>query len=141
VPAVAPVAAVQDRMALDRSAVLLVEDDPAVRQGMASLLRTWHCDVIEADSTAGALVGLARHGAAPDVVIADYHLLNGDRGTSAVAAVRERCGRAVPAVIVSSDRGPSLRVHAREADAMFLVKPVAPSKLRATLNFLLSKQG
>jgi signal transduction histidine kinase len=140
-PAVAPVAAVPDKLALARSAVLLVEDDPAVRQGMASLLRSWHCDVIEAESTAAALLGVARHGAAPDVMIADYHLLGADRGTGAVAAVRERCGRLVPALIVSSDCTPGLRVQAREADAMFLVKPVAPSKLRATLNFLLSKQG
>jgi hypothetical protein len=32
-----------------------------------------------------------------------------------------------------------MREAVRADDAMFLLKPVAPSKLRATLNYLLSK--
>jgi DNA-binding response OmpR family regulator len=50
-----------------------------------------------------------------------------------------KCGRDVPALIVSGDQSSGLRTAARETGAMFLVKPVPPSKLRATLNYLMSR--
>jgi signal transduction histidine kinase len=128
-----------DGAALVRRTVLLVEDDGAVRAGMSRLLRSWQCDVLEADGTEAALARIAHHGRPPDVIIADFQLHGTDCGTTTVRAVRARAARDVPALIVSGDQSPGLRAAARETGAMFLVKPVPPSKLRATLNYLLSK--
>jgi CheY-like chemotaxis protein/anti-sigma regulatory factor (Ser/Thr protein kinase) len=127
-----------DGTALERRTVLLVEDDGAVRAGMSNLLRSWQCDILEADSTQSAIRRIEQFGRGPDVIIADYQLAGPDRGTETVRAVRTACGRAVPALIVSGDQSQDLRMEARDASAMFLVKPVPPSKLRATLNYLLS---
>jgi signal transduction histidine kinase/CheY-like chemotaxis protein len=117
-------------------AVLVVEDDPAVRSAMSSLLASWQCRVIAVESTQAALDFLRRHGATPRVMIADYHLPGEDLGTHAVQAVREYCGVATPALLMSSDRSPHIRTAAREAGVVLLLKPVAPSKLRATLTYL-----
>ena len=125
---------------LERRLVLLVEGDAAVRAGMARLLRTWQCDVLEADCTQAAL-RLAQQGAAPDIVITEHGLHGGARGADAIRAIRATCGRPVPALIVSADRSEEVRNAARDAGAMFLVKPVPPSKLRATLTYLLSDTG
>jgi signal transduction histidine kinase/CheY-like chemotaxis protein len=128
-----------DAAALERRRVLLVEDDFATRAGLSNLLRSWQCDVLEADGTEAALTRIAHLGRGPDVIIADFQLHGTDCGTAAVRAVRMKCGRDVPALIVSGDQSAGLRTAAREAGAMFLVKPVPPSKLRATLNYLLSR--
>jgi CheY-like chemotaxis protein len=120
-------------------AVLVVEDDPAVRSAMSSLLASWQCKVIAVESTQAALDFLRRHGATPRVMIADYHLPGDDRGTDAVQAVRAYSGVATPALLMSSDRAPHIRAAARDAGVVLLLKPVAPSKLRATLTYLFSQ--
>jgi signal transduction histidine kinase len=133
--ALAPAAAPE---ALAQCSVLVVEDDPAVRAGMSSLLRSWQCHVVTAEGTEAALAKLRANGAAPQVIIADYHLAGDDNGIRAVAAVRAHYGMPMPALVMSSDRAPGLRAEAHAVGAMFLKKPVAPSKLRATLNYLLN---
>jgi signal transduction histidine kinase len=134
-----PPPAAPDAPALDRRTVLLVEDDVAVRAGMSSLLRTWQCDVLEADSTGSAVLRTQQFSRAPDVIIADYQLSGSDCGTEAVRAIRAHCACDIPALVVSGDPSPALRDTVRETGAMFLLKPVPPSKLRATLNYLLSR--
>ena len=124
---------------MQKPRLLLVEDDPAVRAAMASLLGSWQCDVVAADCTLTGLSLLRQLRKVARVVIADYHLPNGDCGTETVAAVRAQCGVKVPALLMSSDRGQHVREAARKAGIVLLMKPVAPSKLRATLNYLLSQ--
>ncbi len=46
---------------------------------------------------------------------------------------------APPALLLSSDRAPHIRAAARDAGVVLLLKPVAPSKLRATLTYLFSQ--
>ena len=43
----------------------------------------------------------------PDVIIADYHLDSGD-GVAAIRALRERFGRAIPAILATADRSPEV---------------------------------
>jgi len=119
-----------------QGAVLVVDDDPAVRAAMSSLLASWQCNVIAVDSTAAALAILRQHGITPRVVIADYHLAGDDCGTMAIQEVRAHAGVRTPALLISSDRGQHMRDLARDAGVVLLLKPVAPSKLRATLTHL-----
>jgi signal transduction histidine kinase/CheY-like chemotaxis protein len=134
-----PPPAAPDSTAPERRIVLLVEDDAAIRAVMGRLLRSWQCDVLEACSTESALHRTQHFSRAPDVIIADYQLSGTDCGTAALRAVRTHCGRDIPALVVSGDRSPALRDIVRDSGAMFLLKPVPPSKLRATLNYLLSR--
>lgn len=137
-PAGSPAISPPQAAPLPSSTVLLVEDDPDVRDGMCGLLGTWQCRTIAASSAAAALEAAASMPAPPSVIIADYHLNDGTTGIAAIGSLRARLGTAVPALVMSSDRDPAVRGAAREAGLVFLQKPVAPSKLRAALAYLLA---
>ena len=68
------------------TSVLFVENDPAVREGMASLLGRWQCVVRAAASTAEAVATLQDEDWQPDIVIADQHLDHGDLGSVTIGA-------------------------------------------------------
>jgi Na+/proline symporter/signal transduction histidine kinase len=108
--------------------VLAIDNDPRVLDGMRALLGKWGCEIV----TAGGLVeSLTRLDPPPDVVIADYHLDDGD-GLAAIAAVRGRVG-AIPAVLATADRSAEVRDACVAADVALLNKPVKPAPLRALL--------
>lgn len=109
---------------------LVVEDDPGTRRALAELLDELGHESAEAASVAEGLAAFRR--AAPDVAIVDLGLPDGD-GLDLVRSAPEGT-----AVLVLTGQG-SVRnaVEAMKAGAYdFLVKPLRPSQLRATLDHL-----
>ena len=121
----------QPRVPPMRITVLVLDNEPAVLDGMRTLLAGWGCDVTTA-ATPDQALGLCGGGPAPDVVIADFHLDDGD-GLAAIAALRQPLGAGLPAVLVTADRSPGLAEQARSAGVAILNKPVKPAALRALL--------
>ncbi|NNM70826.1 PAS domain-containing hybrid sensor histidine kinase/response regulator [Enterovirga aerilata] len=117
---------------LQRMVVLAIDNEPAVLDGMARLLKGWGCEVVTATSIEEAR-GRVHAAGEPEIVIADYHLDDGE-GLSAIAAVREEIGFDLPAVLVTADRSPELRERAAEQDVSILNKPLKPAALRALLS-------
>ncbi len=109
--------------------VLAIDNEPRVLDGMRVLLQKWGCRVATTDGLAGALASLAVR---PDVIIADYHLDEGD-GLAAIAALRERLGYLTPAILATADRSPEVRRAAAAAEVALLNKPLKPAPLRAQL--------
>ena len=89
------------------------------------------CVVATADGLAEAREALGRFGP-PDLIIADYHLDQGD-GIEAILALRETLGRAIPAILATADRSPEARDEAARHDIVILHKPLKPAPLRAQL--------
>jgi signal transduction histidine kinase/CheY-like chemotaxis protein len=110
---------------------LCVDNEPAVLDGMETLLRGWGCDVITAPDLTAALTMIAAGPAAPNGLLVDYHL---DRGTGieAIVALRKVCGD-LPAILITADRSPAVREEARMQNIVVLHKPVKPAALRALL--------
>lgn len=104
-----------------RPKVLLVEDDPAVRHGLAAFLRASGLDVDEAETCAQAR-SVFRPGD-HEVVIADYSLPD---GTSLdVLPDVKRLAEATPFVILTAHGSIDLAVRAiKEGADQFLTKPV-----------------
>ena len=74
----------------------------------------------------------------PDVILADYHLENGDTGVAAIEALRAASDRPVTAVMVTAHRD---AIIARTCSAMgvhLLEKPVHPHELAEMLGRLLA---
>ncbi len=111
--------------------VLAIDNEPRVLEGMRSLMSRWGCAVVTAHGLAEAREALGTFGA-PDVVIADYHLDQGD-GVEAIRALRADLGRDVPAILATADRSLEVREDAARADIIILNKPLKPAPLRAQL--------
>jgi Na+/proline symporter/signal transduction histidine kinase len=112
--------------------VLSIDNEPAILDGMRTLLTGWGCMVLTAASLAEAQQVLKRRKLVPDIVIADYHLDEGD-GIEAIIALRWKLGRALPAVLLTADRSPPVRDAAAEKDIHVMHKPLKPAGLRALL--------
>ena len=111
--------------------VLLVEDDPAGRVGIARLLRSLGYAVTEAASAADALEVL-RGEMVPSILLSDVILPGGQDGASLVADVR-RLRAALPALLMSgyAARGPG---EAGWTGGIRLIpKPLRKLELKAAL--------
>jgi len=123
--------------------ILVVEDEPAVREGLIVVLQAWGATVEALPDLAAVQAWRADPAREmPDLVIVDYRLPDGRTGIEALAALRARWpGRTLPAIVVT---GSSLGGHEDEAgkhDFHLLVKPVLPNKLRAMIAFKLNMKG
>ncbi len=115
--------------------VLCIDNEPAVLLGMQTLISGWGCAVRTAESREQAVEICGSGDWSPDIVLADYHLDKGV-GLDAIAAVRERLGRDVPAVIISADNTPEMQREVRSHGHAFLRKPVKAAALRALMSQL-----
>lgn len=113
--------------------ILMVDDEEAIRIGMCELLQGWGCEVTTAGSVAEALDRAAAGPAAIDAVISDMGLPGQGNGIDAIAALRERFGSRLPALLITGDTSQAALQAAREAKLIMLHKPIKPARLRAAL--------
>ncbi|MFO1149488.1 MAG: PAS domain-containing hybrid sensor histidine kinase/response regulator [Alsobacter sp.] len=119
--------------ALAGTTVLCIDNEPSILDGMRTLLTGWGCTVWTAASQKEAQQALRRRKTRPDLIIADYHLDNGEDGLEAITALRWKIGRETPAVLLTADRSPGVRDAAAERDVHVLNKPLKPAALRALI--------
>ncbi len=136
-----PAGSAPDRPAVPKPAVLVVEDDAAVRDALELVLTLEGYPVWVADSAAAADLTFARHGAEIDVVISDFHL-GGDRnGLEVLDGLRAVAGRELPAVILSGDTSPLLATIETVSRVVLLRKPVDARQLILRLEELFGSAG
>ena len=112
--------------------VLCIDNEPKILEGMALLITGWGCTVREAQSIT-ALDEIIRSGEpAPDIIIADYHLDDGD-GIAAIQSLRAAYEADVPALLITADRSADVRNEAEKHGISLQHKPVRPAALRAYL--------
>src|SRR6185312_15825681 len=100
--AVSPKKAVVRETPLGKARVLLVEDDPAVRDATRMLLKVEGYQVV-AVATLQEAVQAVRDGAGIDLLVTDYHLSNGETGTQVIGALREALSAPLKAVLITGD--------------------------------------
>jgi signal transduction histidine kinase/ActR/RegA family two-component response regulator len=120
--------------------VLMIDDEEAIRAGMCALLQGWGCEVTVAGSVTEALSRVDAGAAALDAVISDMGLPGPGNGIDAIAALRERCGTRLPALLVTGDTSQAALRAAREASLIMLHKPIKPARLRAALTEAIAAQ-
>jgi len=117
---------------LDGTVVLCIDNERAILDGMETLLGGWGCRTLKAADLTEALAAIATSGAEPDGLLVDYHL-DGGNGITAIAELRRRLGRDVPAIVITADRSLHVREEARAEGAHLLNKPIKPASLRALI--------
>ena len=117
--------------------ILLVDDDAGVRNATAMLLRVEGFDVYCAASLQEAGQAL-RENPGIDLVIADYHLQQGETGIQVIAAARSVAGEHLGAVLVSGDTSSTLRDVKETGRLRIASKPIQAEELLAIIAELLA---
>ena len=118
---------------------MVVDNDPSVLEGMRSLLGRWGCEArFAADATGVEELLAAEPSFRPDVVLADYHLANGDSGLRVVEFIRATHGKDIAAIIITADRSSDTADKAMKVGCEVLRKPIKPAELRALVLHLLA---
>ncbi|AFL51656.1 ATP-binding response regulator [Sinorhizobium fredii] len=115
--------------------VMVVENDPDELHAMTQILENWGASVLAAGSTADAVGLMQEIGTAPDILLADYQLDDGDNGIETIQALRTLAGVEVPAVIITANRQRELLRLGNEMSFAVLAKPVQLVRLRALIDW------
>jgi CheY-like chemotaxis protein len=110
--------------------VVVIDDDPLVLEATRGLLSSWGYMVVTAPSCDDALTRLAEVGRRPDLIICDYRLSAGARGTDAIYGLRNAFE--IPALLISGDGG-SPPSDGAVGGYHLLHKPVDAATFRAAL--------
>ena len=104
--------------------IVLIEDDVKVARAWGLLLEAEGFRVVTAASAgeAGAAVNYLNR--APDLIISDFHLLDGSTGVEAVTEIRARFGTLLPAFIVSGDTSKVVEAARSLENSLLMSKPV-----------------
>ncbi|MFL6604543.1 MAG: hybrid sensor histidine kinase/response regulator [Steroidobacteraceae bacterium] len=122
---------------LSHALVLVIDDEAAVQEGMAALLRRWKCDVLTAGSGAEMLSKLVAVERLPDLIVSDYRLRDNENGIQVVEALRSEFNVDIPALLVTGDTGPDRLRDAEASGLPILHKPLNPARLRTLIANLL----
>ena len=112
-----------------KPAVLIIEDDDAVRDALALVLTLEGYPTLVAASAEAAEWVFAHKGSEIDVVVSDFQLGEGRNGLQVLEQLRAVAARDLPAVILSGDTSPVLASIESVPRATLLRKPVDARQL------------
>ncbi|MBJ6132284.1 hybrid sensor histidine kinase/response regulator [Ochrobactrum sp. Q0168] len=113
--------------------VLCIDNDADILSGMETLLGGWGCNVTTLRNGAALKAFCAKRSTAPDVIVADYHLIH-ENGIDMIGFTREHFDTEIPAILLTADRSKEVRQRAEEENITLLNKPLRPAALRSLLS-------
>ncbi|MGS0729351.1 response regulator, partial [Shewanella sp. 0m-11] len=119
--------------------VLCIDNEEAILAGLESLLSRWQCEVICAKDLADARIKLGLKGVAPDIVLADYHLDDGQNGVDAMDGIRSLYGEHLPGILITANTRKDLIDDMHRRGYHYMAKMVKPAALRALISSLVKK--
>jgi DNA-binding response OmpR family regulator len=139
-PAAGPVATQMAQEWLEDARLWVVDNDQAICDGMATLMRGWGCEVVTALSLANLQTKVRVADDPVDLLIVDYHLDNDDNGIDLVADIKRQRRDDLPVLMVTANYSHALKQQIRDLGYLLMHKPVRPMKLKTTLNHLLNRR-
>jgi two-component system CheB/CheR fusion protein len=119
-------------------AILVVEDDPEVRELLNLLLKEEGHRPTTAPDGIAALELVARGTVRPDLILADYNLPSGMNGLQVTAKLREKFHRQIPVIILTGDISTGTLRDIALQDCVQLNKPVKLKELTQVIQRLLA---
>lgn len=117
--------------------IWMVDNDPAICEGMRVLLEGWGCSVLTATGLSNLQEQVSINSLDVDLLIVDYHLDNDVIGTDVVEEILARRTNVLPVLMITANYSNELKLQMREAGYSLINKPVKPLKLKTTLSHLL----
>ena len=118
-----------------KARILLVEDEPAVRNATRLLLSVEGYSVTAVSSLAEARQA-AIEGDKVDLLITDFHLRD-ETGLTVIAALRESIGQGLKALLITGDTSSVMRKISQDANLRIISKPVNADEMLGLLESLL----
>ena len=131
-PAVAP----GEHSKLDDLAVLCIDNEADILEGMNMLLDRWGCSVMLAENQLQAVEQIRKNGR-PGMVLVDYHLSDQSNGLDVMEHLDRVLEAKLPAIVITADRSPELEEKVRSQNYGLLRKPIRPAALRALMTNML----
>ena len=119
--------------------ILIIEDDPEVREHLELFLNDEGYHVSTAVDGPAALELMARGTMRPDLVLADYNLPNGMNGVQVSQKLRQELDRRIPFIILTGDISTETLRDIALHDCVHLHKPVKLNDLTRAIEKLLAK--
>ncbi len=119
--------------------VLCIDNEEAILAGLDSLLSRWQCEVICAKDLADARIKLGLKGVAPDIVLADFHLDDGQNGVDAMDGIRALYGQDLPGILITANTRKELIEDVQRRGYHYMAKMIKPAALRALISSLVKK--
>ena len=120
-------------------AILIIEDDPEVREHLELFLNEEGYRTSTAVDGPTALEASARGATGPDLVLADYNLPNGMNGVQVSQKLRQKLDRRIPFLILTGDISTETLRDIAVHDCVHLHKPVKLNDLTRAIEKLLAK--
>ncbi len=117
--------------------VLVLEDDEFLRETLANLLARWGVDVRQVGNADEISSLIEEDGWAPDLLLADYRLRLGARGTDVAVSVRKQLDANLPCIVMTAETDPALIKRIKAENFPLLIKPINPPQLRVMMHNLL----
>ena len=127
----------ETRAAHRAGAILVIEDDTAVRESLVLVLTEDGHRVVAAEDGPAASRLVAQGAARPDLILSDFNLPNGMNGLEAALTLREQLRREIPVVILTGDIATGTMRDIAARGIAQLNKPVEPAGLLAVIQGLL----
>ena len=125
--------------ALRSGAILIIEDDPEVREHLELFLKEEGYDASTAVDGPAALEVVARRTMRPDLVLADYNLPNGMNGVQVSQRLRQELDGQIPFIILTGDISTEALRDIALHDCVQFNKPVKLRELTQAIEKLLAK--
>lgn len=120
-----------------RPRLLLVEDEPAVREATRMLLAAEGFAVATAASHDEA-IRKAADATGFDLLLSDYHLGEAATGVEVIASLRARLGADLKAILMTGDTSPAVKSLQLDRNLRMVSKPVAADQLLLLIHELLA---
>ena len=119
--------------------ILVIEDDPTIRELLEMLLRDAGYRPLGAADGVVALASSER----PDLIVADFNLPSGPNGVEVIAQLRDKFHREIPAIVITGDISTQTLRAIASLGCRHLGKPVEALELLSVVTNLLaaSKQA
>jgi signal transduction histidine kinase len=118
--------------------VVIIDNEPAIVEGLGALLSGWGAEVIASISGRDVVDAVHNAGRLPDLLIVDYRLGIDENGIEVAQRIRRELDPEIAAILVTGSITTELTEQARAANLEFLLKPVNAVALRERITAALN---
>ena len=120
-----------------RGSILLVEDDPTVRNA-ARLLLSVEDYAVTAVATLAEALEAVQGGTKVDLLVTDFHLHGGETGLKVIAALREVVGPGLKSILITGDTSSAVRNLTQDRRLRVMSKPVDADQMLGLIEAFLA---